>query len=505
MLEMGGRVCYNILMKYILALDQGTTSSRAIIFDKEGKIIFKAQAEFAQIYPRSGWVEHNPHDIFNSCMSVAEEALAKANLTKGDIAAIGITNQRETTVVWDRATGEPEYNAIVWQCRRTADMSDKLIREGFAERIYNKTGLVPDAYFSATKIKWILDNVEGARQRAERGELCFGTVDTYLLFRLSCGKIFATDYTNASRTMLFNIHTLEWDKELLRLLDIPEQMLPEVYPSSHNFGKAEYGALSGIDICGVAGDQQAALFGQLCTNEGDIKNTYGTGCFLLMNTGDKPVKSANGLITTLGATQNATPCYVLEGSVFVGGAVVQWMRDGLKIIKNASSSGRAAKKVKDSGGVYVVPAFTGLGAPYWDSDARGTITGITRGTTKNHVIRAALESIAYQVHDIVSAMEKDAGIKISSLAVDGGASANNFLMGFQADILNCSVSRPQVVETTALGVAYLAGLNCGYWKDVEEIGGNRSVERVFLPSMDEGERLKLLNGWNSAVQKARLK
>lgn len=490
-------------MKYILALDQGTTSSRAIIFDKEGKIISKAQAEFAQIYPRSGWVEHNPHDIFNSCMAVAEEALVKANLTKESIAAIGITNQRETTIIWDRVTGEPVYNAIVWQCRRTADISEKLVQEGFAERIYNKTGLVPDAYFSATKIKWILDNVDGARQRAEEGELCFGTVDTYLLFRLSCGKIFATDYTNASRTMLFNIHTLEWDEELLRLLDIPKKMLPKVCPSSYNFGKVETGALSGIDICGVAGDQQAALFGQLCTKKGDIKNTYGTGCFLLMNTGDKPVKSANGLITTLGATQNATPCYVLEGSVFVGGAVVQWLRDGLKIIRNASASERAAKRVKDSGGVYVVPAFTGLGAPYWDSDARGTITGITRGTTKNHIIRASLESIAYQVHDIVAAMERDADIKIGSLAVDGGASANNFLMGFQADILNCSVVRPSVVETTALGAAYLAGLNCGYWKDEKEIRKNGNTYRVFEPSMNEGERLKLIDGWNSAVKKAR--
>ena len=490
-------------MKYILALDQGTTSSRAIIFDKSGKIISKAQTEFAQIYPRSGWVEHDPQDIFASCIKVAEEALIKANLSKTDISAIGITNQRETTVVWDRATGEPIYNAIVWQCRRTADMSEKLVADGFAERIYNKTGLVPDAYFSATKIKWILDNVDGARLRAEKGELCFGTVDTYLLFRLSHGKIFATDYTNASRTMLFNIHTLEWDKELLRLFDIPECMLPAVHLSSHNFGNVECGALEGVDICGVAGDQQAALFGQLCTRKGDIKNTYGTGCFLLMNTGDKPVKSANGLITTLGATENGTPCYVLEGSVFVGGAVVQWLRDGLKIIKNAATTERAAKKVKDSGGVYVVPAFTGLGAPYWDSDARGMICGITRGTTKNHIIRASLESIAYQVHDIVAAMERDAGIKIGRLSVDGGASANNFLMDFQADILGCSVVRPEVVETTALGAAYLAGLNCGYWNNADEIRKNRSIERIFSPTMEADERLKLLDGWKQAVKKAR--
>lgn len=490
-------------MKYILALDQGTTSSRAIIFDKSGKIISKAQMEFAQIYPRFGWVEHDPEDILGSCLKVAEQALAQADLSAADISAIGITNQRETTIVWDRNTGEPVYNAIVWQCRRTADISEKLIADGFAERIYNETGLLPDAYFSATKIKWILDNVDGVRSRAERGELCFGTVDTYLLFRLSHGKIFATDYTNASRTMLFNIHTLEWDSELLRLFDIPESMLPKVYPSSHNFGKVELGALAGVDICGVAGDQQAALFGQLCTNKGDIKNTYGTGCFLLMNTGDKPVKSSNGLITTLGATETGAPCYVLEGSVFVGGAVVQWLRDGLKIVKNAAASERAAKKVENSGGVYVVPAFTGLGAPYWDSGARGTICGITRGTTKNHIIRASLESIAYQVYDVVAAMERDAETKVTRLSVDGGASANSFLMDFQADILNCSVIRPEVVETTALGAAYLAGLKCGYWQSVDEIVKNRSIERVFSPSMDEAERLRLLSGWKSAVKKAR--
>ena len=492
-----------MLMKYILSMDQGTTSSRAIIFDKSGKIISKAQKEFAQIYPCLGWVEHNPHDILSSSLAVAEEALKCANLTVSDISAIGITNQRETTIVWDRATGEPIYNAIVWQCRRTAETCEKLISDGFAERIYNKTGLVPDAYFSATKLKWILDHVEGARSRAERGELCFGTVDTFLLFRLSQGKIFATDYTNASRTMLFNIHALEWDGELLRLFDIPKCMLPKVYPSSHDFGKVEAGALKGVNICGVAGDQQAALFGQLCTGEGDIKNTYGTGCFLLMNTGDKPVKSANGLITTLGATGSDKPCYVLEGSVFVGGAVIQWLRDGLKIIKSAPSSERAAKRVKDSGGVYIVPAFTGLGAPYWDSSARGTITGITRGTTKNHIVRAALESIAYQVRDLVEAMQKDAGVKINRLSVDGGASANNFLMDFQSDILSCSVVRPEVVETTALGAAYLAGLNCGYWQSVEEISKNRSIERIFHPSMDEGERLRLLEGWKKAVKKAR--
>lgn len=492
-------------MKYVLALDQGTTSSRAIIFDKNGKIISSAQQEFKQIYPVPGWVEHDPQDILATCMAVAAEALARSSLTAADVAAVGITNQRETTLVWDRRTGKPVYNAIVWQCRRTAPYCEKLVKEGFAERIYNKTGLVPDAYFSATKIKWILDNVEGARERAQRGELCFGTVDTYLLFQLSKGKIFATDYTNASRTMLFNIHTLEWDSELTRLFDIPESMLPEVHPSSYNFGRIEWGALAGAQISGVVGDQQAALFGQLCTDAGDIKNTYGTGCFLLMNTGERAVKSNNGLVTTLGATATDKPCYVLEGSVFVGGAVIQWLRDGLKVISSAADSEREALKVADSGGVYVVPAFTGLGAPYWDAEARGIISGITRGTTSSHIIRASLESIAYQVSDLAQAMQRDAGIKITRLAVDGGASQNNFLMGFQADILNCSVVRPEVVETTALGAAYLAGLNCGYWSGVEEIRKNRSIERVFNPAMGEGERIDLLNGWKKAIERARLK
>ena len=490
-------------MKFILSLDQGTTSSRAIIFDKAGKIISKAQEEFAQIYPQPGWVEHSPQDIWGSMLSVTGSALKGAKLTAEDIAAVGITNQRETTIVWDRATGEPVYNAIVWQCRRTADFCEKLKREGFAERIYNKTGLVPDAYFSATKIKWILDNVDGARERAERGELCFGTVDTFLLWKLTGGKSFATDYTNAARTMLFNIHTLKWDRELLRLFDIPQSMLPEVRPSSHNFGEISTRELRGVPVCGIAGDQQSSLFGQTCFSEGDIKNTYGTGCFLLMNTGKKPVKSANGLITTLGATATDKPCYALEGSVFVGGAVVQWLRDGLKIIKDAAASERAAKKVKDSGGVYVVPAFTGLGAPYWDSAARGTITGITRGTTKNHIIRASLESIAYQVCDIVGAMEKDSGVKIKRLSVDGGASANNFLMQFQSDILAAEVVRGSNSESTALGAAYLAGLTCGFWQSVEEIRKNRSIERVFKPAMVEGERLKLLDGWKQAIKRAR--
>ena len=492
-------------MKYILAIDQGTTSTRAHIYNQLGECVHGVSAELPQIYPEPGWVEHSPQDIWGSTLSVIDSVLSESGLKAADIAAVGITNQRETTIVWDRATGEPVYNAIVWQCRRTAAACEKLKKEGFAERIYNKTGLVPDAYFSATKIKWILDNVDGARERAERGELCFGTVDTFLLWKLTGGKAFSTDYTNAARTMLFNIHTLKWDKELLRLFDIPESMLPEVRPSSHNFGEISAVELAGVPVCGIAGDQQASLFGQACFSEGDIKNTYGTGCFLLMNTGKKPVKSANGLITTLGATATDKPCYVLEGSVFVGGAVVQWLRDGLKIIKNAAASERAAKKVADSGGVYVVPAFTGLGAPYWDSDARGTITGITRGTTKNHIIRASLESIAYQVYDIVAAMERDSGINIKRLSVDGGASANNFLMGFQSDILAAEVVRGRHSEYTALGAAYLAGLNCGFWKSDEEIRKNRSIERVFKPDMDEGERLKLLSGWKEAVKKAQLK
>lgn len=492
-------------MKYILAIDQGTTSTRAHIYNEAGACVHGVAEEFPQIYPQPGWVEHSPQDIWGSTLSVIEKSLALAGLNASDIAAVGITNQRETTIVWDRKTGEPVHNAIVWQCRRTADFCEKLKSEGFAERIYNKTGLVPDAYFSATKIKWILDNVDGARARAERGELCFGTVDTFILWKLTGGGAFATDFTNAARTMLFNIHTLEWDKELLRLFDIPESMLPEVCPSSHNFGKITVDKLSGVPVCGIAGDQQSSLFGQACFAAGDIKNTYGTGCFLLMNTGEKPVKSANGLITTLGATATDKPCYVLEGSVFVGGAVVQWLRDGLKIIKNAAASERAAKKVADSGGVYVVPAFTGLGAPYWDSAARGTITGITRGTTQNHIIRASLESVAYQVYDIVAAMERDAGIKIKRLSVDGGASANNFLMQFQSDILSAEVVRARHAESTALGAAYLAGLNCGLWQSVEELSKNRSIEKVFKPAMDEGERLKLLSGWKQAVEKAQLK
>lgn len=491
------------MKKFILALDQGTTSTRALIFNKKGEIVSKAQQEFKQIYPKAGWVEHSPQDIMGSTVAVIGEALVRAGITAADVAAMGITNQRETTLVWDKKTGKPVYNAIVWQCRRTADYCEKLKRDGFSEKIYNKTGLVPDAYFSATKIKWILDNVEGARARAQKGELLFGTVDTFILWQLSKGKIFATDYTNASRTMLFNIHTLTWDKELLRLFDIPKSMLPKVYPSSCRYGETDAGLFgSPVHVCGIVGDQQAALFGQLCTGEGDVKNTYGTGCFLLMNTGGNAVKSRNGLVTTLGATTAAkNPQYVLEGSVFVGGAVVQWLRDELKIISTAEESEAQALSVKDSGGVYVVPAFTGLGAPYWDANARGTITGITRGTTRAHVIRAALEGIAYEVCELVTAMQRDSGINLSHLSVDGGASQNGFLMQFQSDILGCNVMRPRVTETTALGAAYLAGLCQGFWKDEEELKKINPPDKVYTPNMSELTRFELLQGWQQAVKK----
>lgn len=493
-------------MKYVLSLDQGTTSTRAIIFNGRGQIVGSAQQEFRQIYPRAGWVEHDPTDIVGSAVGVIAEALVRANIVIGDLAAIGITNQRETTVVWDRATGAPVCNAIVWQCRRTAEYAERLKAEGLASFIYDRTGLVPDAYFSATKIKWILDNVAGARAQAERGELLFGTIDTYLMWRLSRGKIFATDYTNASRTMLFNIHTLKWDEELLKLFDIPESMLPRVEPSRGVFGYTDKSVLGGeVPICGVAGDQQAALFGQLCVNEGEVKNTYGTGCFLLMNTGDKAVKSFNGLVTTLGASETEKPPYVLEGSVFIGGAVIQWLRDELGIISSAEESEALALKVADTGGVYAVPAFTGLGAPYWDSGARGVLCGITRGTNRAHIVRAALEAIAYQSADLVSAMERDAGVKISCLKVDGGASANNFLMQFQSDILGVKISRPNVVETTALGAAYLAGLGCGVWGSVREIERLNVGWRQFLPALAEDKRQSMLNGWRAAVEKARLK
>lgn len=491
-------------MKYILALDQGTTSSRAIVFDKQGKIVGKAQQEFPQIYPNPGWVEHDPHDILGSQVGVIVEALIRANVSAADIAAIGITNQRETTFVWDKNTGKPVYNAIVWQCRRTAEYCEELKKQGVAEMIYDKTGLVLDAYFSATKIKWILDNVPGARERAEKGELLFGTVDTYLMWQLSRGKIHATDYTNACRTMLFNIHTLSWDDELLKLFNIPKCMLPEVHPSGYNYGMTDETFIGReIPICSVVGDQQAALFGHLAVEEGDVKNTYGTGCFLLMNTGDKAVKSTNGLVTTLGASLEDKPPYVLEGSVFIGGAINQWLRDEMRMIKQASETENYAVKVPSTNGVYIVPSFTGLGAPYWDADARGTITGVTRGTSKEHFIRAALEAIDYQVYDLVNAMQRDANVTIKSLNVDGGASANNFLMQFQADILNATVVRPKVTETTALGASYLAGLCVGYWKDIDDIRANIQVDREFKPQMTEENRRELVEGWAHAVRQAR--
>ena len=493
------------MSKYILSVDQGTTSSRAIIFNKRGRIKSMAQREFKQIYPQAGWVEHAPQDIMGSVMAVIAEAMVRAELSPEDIAAVGVTNQRETTLVWDKRTGKPVYNAIVWQCRRTADYCEQL-KKSCSGLIYEKTGLIPDAYFSATKIKWILDNVAGARERAQEGGLLFGTVDTFLMWQLSKGKIFATDYTNAARTMLFNIHTLEWDEELLKLFGIPRSMLPEVKPSGSNFGVTHKSVLGApVPICSAVGDQQAALFGQLCTQAGDLKNTYGTGCFLLMNTGEKAVKSNNGLVTTLGATLYGKPPYVLEGSVFVGGAVVQWLRDGLKIISSADESEALARKVDGNGGVYVVPAFTGLGAPWWDGAARGPITGITRGTSRGHIVRAGLESIAYQVADVVQAMEKDAGIKITRLAVDGGASKNEFLLQFQSDILNCPLVRPEVVETTALGAAYLAGLTVGLWKNEDEIKSTVREGREFTPDMPEEERRRLLSGWQRAIRQTRVR
>ena len=492
-------------MRYILSIDQGTTSTRAIVFDERGGIAGKAQQEFAQIYPRAGWVEHSPRDIFGSVMGVIAEALVMADADVGDLAGIGITNQRETTIVWDRRTGRPISNAIVWQCRRTAEYAEKLRQDGYAPFIYERTGLVPDAYFSATKIKWILENVQGARERAERGELLFGTVDTYLMWRLSKGRIFATDYTNASRTMLFNIHTRRWDEDLLRLMDIPACMLPAVLPSSGFFGVTDKEILGAeVPVCGVAGDQQAALFGHLCTHKGDVKNTYGTGCFLLMNTGDKAVKSTNGLVTTLGASAGEIPPYVLEGSVFVAGAAIQWLRDELGLISSAAESETWALKVKDNAGVYIVPAFTGLGAPYWDASARGIICGITRGAGKAHIIRATLESIAYQTQDLIQAMKRDSGLDVNFIRVDGGASQNNFLMQFQADISGVGIERPQTVEMTALGAAYLAGLACGYWtmEQLEELKGGYTR---FCCSMSERERLAALQGWKLAVSRARLR
>lgn len=490
--------------KYVMALDQGTTSSRCILFNEAGEACSVAQKEFSQIYPQPGWVEHNPMEIWSSQLSVAIEAMAARGVSAADIAAIGITNQRETTVVWDKATGEPVYNAIVWQCRRTAYLVEELTKGDFAQLIRERTGLLPDAYFSASKLKWILDEVPGARERAERGELLFGTVDTWLIWNLTRGKVFVTDYTNASRTMLFNIHTLEWDDEILARMDIPRAMLPEVRPSSYVYGLTDESVFGGeIPIAGAAGDQQAALFGQCCFDKGDVKNTYGTGCFLLMNIGTEPVLSQNGLVTTLAAGGPGERVYALEGSVFVAGAAVQWLRDEMRMIKTASQSEEYAQAVPDTGGVYVVPAFTGLGAPYWDQFARGTVTGITRGTKKEHFIRATLESIAYQTVDVLRAMEQDLGIRLHTLKVDGGASANGFLMQFQADILDVAVEKPECIETTALGAAYLAGLATGYWNSRGEIRKNWKLRQTYTPSMEPERRRKLMDGWSQAVGRAR--
>lgn len=492
------------MKKYVMALDQGTTSSRCVIFDRTGNIVSMAQEEFAQIYPKAGWVEHDPADIWESQLSVIKAAMRDKNIAPEDIDSMGITNQRETTIVWDRRTGIPVYNAIVWQCRRTSNMIDGLVEDGFDTIIRKKTGLIADAYFSATKIKWILDNVDGAAEEAAAGNLLFGTVDTWLMWNLSGGNIHATDYTNASRTMLYNIHTLQWDNDIMERLCIPSSMLPEVKGSGGIFGYTDsdvFGAV--IPISGVAGDQQAALFGQCCFEPGDAKNTYGTGCFLLMNTGDTPIESKNGLLTTISAGVGDKVQYALEGSVFVAGAAVQWLRDELRIVNSAADTEQYANKVADTNGVYIVPAFTGLGAPYWAQYARGTITGLTRGATREHLIRAVLESIAYETYDVLKAMESDSGICLNELKVDGGASANNFLMQFQADILRTQVVRPKVIETTALGAAYLAGLATGYWKNTDDIKRNWIRDTSFLPSMTDEEAEKKVRGWKKAVDSAK--
>ncbi|MDO4514125.1 MAG: glycerol kinase GlpK [Lachnospiraceae bacterium] len=489
------------MKKYIMALDQGTTSSRCILFDRSGKICSMAQKEFDQLYPQPGWVEQNALEIWSSQLAVAMEAMALANAKPVDIAAIGITNQRETTIIWDKETGQPIYHAIVWQCRRTAEDIEKLKEDGFDEVIRAKTGLIPDAYFSASKIAWILEHVEGARERAERGELLFGTVDTWLIYKLTGGAVHVTDYTNASRTMLFDIYNRCWDQEILERFEIPECMLPEVKPSSCVYGYTDFPVLGGrIPIAAAAGDQQAALFGQCCFEAGEVKNTYGTGCFLLMNTGEKPMQSKNGLLTTIAASTPDKINYALEGSVFVAGASIQWLRDGMRMIRTASQSEEYADEVSDTNGVYIVPAFAGLGAPYWNPYARGMVVGVTRGCKKEHFIRATLESIAYQTYDVLKAMEEDTGLTVKDLKVDGGASANNFLMKFQSDLLSATVRRPKCIETTALGAAYLAGLAVGYWKDEDEICENWQLGRTFEPSMEEDTRRDLLKGWKRAVR-----
>ena len=487
------------MKRYIISLDQGTTSSRAVIFDDQAQIKELVQKEFKQIYPQPGWVEHDPMEIYASQYAVLMEAVAKSGIESREIAAIGITNQRETTIVWDRRTGKPVYNAIVWQCRRTADIVEKIRADGLADYIQQTTGLIPDAYFSATKIKWILDHVEGARKLAEEGHLLCGTVDTWLIWKLTEGKVFATDYTNASRTMLYNIRTLQWDSRLCDYFGIPASMLPQVKPSSADYGTVSIQGRQ-IPICGVTGDQQAALFGQACFREGDVKNTYGTGCFLLMNTGSRFISSKNGLLTTIAASADGQVQYALEGSVFVGGALIQWLRDELRLISDAADSEYFARKAGSNNGVYIVPAFTGLGAPYWDMYARGTIFGLTRGVGRIHIIRAALEAIAYQTMDVIGAMEQDTGLTIRQLKVDGGASKNGFLMQFQSDIIGATVQRARVMETTALGAAYLAGLYAGVWSGTEEIARSWSADRTYDPTMAAEERKNLSSRWHKAVQ-----
>lgn len=489
------------MAKYILSLDQGTTSSRAILFDQQQNILAVSQKEFTQIYPKEGWVEHNPMEIWSSQYAVMMEVVAQSGIHVSDLAAIGITNQRETTIVWDKTTGTPIYNAIVWQCRRTAPLVDQLIQQGLTDHIKAATGLLPDAYFSATKIRWILDHVEGAQQRAERGELLFGTVDTWLLWKLTGGAVHVTDATNASRTMLYDIHKLDWDDTLLQALNIPRAMLPQVRSSSEVYGYTEIQGVR-VPIAGIAGDQQAALFGQTCFEPGEAKNTYGTGCFLLMNTGDKPFVSQNGLVTTIAISLNGKVQYALEGSVFVGGAVIQWLRDEMRFFNESRDAEYYAQKVKDNGGVYLVPAFTGLGAPNWDMYARGCIVGLTRGTRREHIIRAAQESIAYQVADLVNAMQQDTGLTLASLKADGGASRDHFLMQFQSDIIHCKVRRPAIRETTALGAAYLAGLGVGVWDSLDEIKKLWECDIVYEPQMSEDQRQDLMRHWHEAVHRS---
>lgn len=491
------------MAKYVMALDAGTTSNRCILFNEKGEICSVAQKEFTQYFPTPGWVEHDANEIWSSQLGVAVEAMNKIGANAKDIAAIGITNQRETAIVWDKTTGEPIYHAIVWQCRRTAEYCDSLKEQGYTELIREKTGLIIDAYFSGTKIRWILEHVEGAREKAERGELLFGTVETWLIWKLTKGKVHVTDYSNASRTMLFNINTLEWDQEILDILGIPACMLPEAKPSSCVYGDADATYFGGsIPIAGAAGDQQSALFGQTCFHAGEAKNTYGTGCFLLMNTGEKPVFSQNGLVTTIAWGIDGKVNYALEGSIFVAGAAIQWLRDEMHLIDSASDCEYMAQKVEDTNGCYVVPAFTGLGAPYWDQYARGTIVGITRGVNKYHIIRATVESLAYQVHDVLKAMEADAGIELSALKVDGGASANNFLLQTQADLIDAPVKRPACIETTAMGAAYLAGLAVGYWKSKEDVVKNWAIDQTFEPEIATEEREKRVKGWKKAVKYA---